>query len=117
MTLSALLSLPITIVRRSDSDETDELGNIIPGTTDVETVGELQQVRRDEPDDAGELSVTEWRLFLPAGTQITTGDAVIAGGAVYEVIGDAWHTRNPRTSVESHVECSLRQTSSDEEGS
>jgi hypothetical protein len=83
----------------------------------VQTVGELQQQHRAEPDAAGELSDSTWLLILPAGETIKTGDGVIAGGQVYELIGDPWHARNPRTQEPSHIECTLRRTAADEDGS
>jgi hypothetical protein len=116
MPIGSLLTLPVTVVHRDSTGAVDEFGNDVPTETLVETVGELQQTRRDEPLTEGELAATTWDLFLPAGTSIATGDAVIAGGSVYEVIGDAWDARNPRTGVQSHVEASLRRVG-DEEGS
>lgn len=114
MSLTDLLSVPTTIVRRSEDDE-----GFDPSPTEVlaETVGELQQVQRSEPVAEGELSVTTWLLVLPAGTDIRTGDAVIAEGETYEVIGAPWAVRNPRTRLESHTEASLRRTAGDEGGS
>jgi hypothetical protein len=114
MSLTDLLSVPLTIVRRSEDDEGFDPA---PGEVLVEVVGELQQVQRSEPVAEGELSVTTWLLVLPAGTDIRTGDAVIAGGETYEVIGAPWAARNPRTRLESHVECSLKRTAGDEGGS
>lgn len=111
MTLTSLLNRSLTLVRRSTvSGDTDAFGNVIPTETLVDVVGELQQQRLDEPAEAGELSDTRWVLFLPAGTDIDTGDAVIADGQIYEVIGDPWQARNPRTQLPSHVECQLRRT-------
>lgn len=119
MTLTALLNRPLTLIRRSDEGAVDVYGNPEPTETLVPVVGELQQVRRDEPGDAGESSDTKWMLFLPAGTDVTTGDAVVCDGAVYEVVGDPWEARNPRTGVASHIEASVRRTASasDEGGS
>lgn len=117
MTLSALMNLPVTIVTRTATDELDEFGNERQADASVVTVGELQQLRRDEPDDQGELSDAYWALFLPAGTMITTGDVVLAGGQQFEVVGDPWRARNPRTQVASHIECTLRRAAGDEDGS
>lgn len=110
MTLSSLLNRPLTLVSRSDEGATDLYGNPAPTETQTAVLGELQQVRRTEPDDSGELSDTTWLLVLPAGTSVNTGDAVICDGEVYEVIGDPWNARNPRTEVISHVEATLRRT-------
>lgn len=112
MTLTALLNRPLTLVRRSaTTGDTDAFGNVIPGETLVPAVGELQQSRRDEPDRGGELSDAHWTLFLPAGTDVETGDGVIVDGQLYEFVGDPWQARNPRTRLPSHIECSLRRTS------
>lgn len=112
MTLAALLNRSLTIVRRSASGDTDDFGNDIPTETLVQAVGELQQRQRAEPGAEGELSDTQWALFLPAGTDITTGDAIVCDGEIYELIGDPWQARNPRTQQQSHIECTLRRTTS-----
>jgi hypothetical protein len=110
MTLTTLLNRPMTIINRSASASTDEFGNELPVETYVDVVGELQQQRRAEPDTAGELSDTRWLLILPAGTEINTGDTVVCDGESYEVTGDPWRARNPRTQLASHIECTLRRT-------
>lgn len=114
--LTDLLNLPVTLVQRDESGDADERGNDIPTETLVETVGELQQRRRREPDDAGELSDADWLLILPADTTIRTGDGVIANGQHFEVVGDPWLARNPRTRAASHVEATLRRTAGAEDG-
>jgi hypothetical protein len=111
MTLTALLNRPLTIVRRSPGDTTDEFGNRVPVETFVEAVGELQQQQRAEPVAEGEMSDARWILFLPAGTTIGTGDAVICDGERFELVGEPWPARNPRTRLKSHVEATLRRTS------
>lgn len=111
MTLATLLNRPLTLVRRSAaSAETDAFGNIVPTETLVEVVGELQQQRRAEPGDDSEMSDTNWILFLLAGTDVNTGDGVICDGQLYELVGDPWQVRNPRTQLQSHIECSVRRT-------
>jgi hypothetical protein len=113
MPLEDLLNRPCTITRRSESGTIDDYGNDIPDEETVETVCELQQRTRltdGEPAGQGELSDTRWLLVLPAGTDIRTGDTVEVDGQVYEMFGDPWPARNPRTQEESHVECNLRRT-------
>lgn len=114
MALSQLLNLPVTILRRSGGTD-DGYGNLVPGEDDVGTVGELQQVRREEAGGAGELSDTEWLLILPPDAEINTGDAISIEGRHYELIGDPWVARNPRTQAISHVECTLRRTAGAED--
>lgn len=115
--LSTLLNRPVTITRNLPSADEDEYGNEIPDEETVETVGELQQTRRDEPSDSGEVSRTTWLLVLPAGTDIRTGDSVDVDGERYELTGDPWPARNPRTRAESHVEATLIRTVGGEETS
>lgn len=110
MSLAALLNRPMTLVQRGMSSDVDEFGNVVPVETLVPIVGELQQTRMDEPLGSGELSDTHWILFVPAGTPLGTGDAIVADGQVYELVGDPWQARNPRTQVASHIECRLRRT-------
>lgn len=111
MSLADLLNRPVTVLQRSTGDDVvDEYGNAIADTVTIETVGELQQCRRDEPAGAGELSVSDWLLVLPAATLIRTGDAVVVDGQVYELVGDPWIARNPRTQTVSHIECTVRRT-------
>ncbi len=109
MSLSTLLSLPCTIIYRTENGTTDELGNEIPGETEVETSCEVQQRRRGENPDQGELSITEWDGFFPVGSDLRTADAVrVPGLGVFELVGDPWPVRNPRNGQQSHVEATLR---------
>jgi hypothetical protein len=117
--LSQLINRPCTITRRSESGVEDAYGNDVPEETVVETVCELQQQRRDEPDQQGEVSDALWIAFFLPGTAVHTGDVLTVDGEQYEVVGDPWHPRNPRTQAEGQVEATLRRTagSDDEVGS
>lgn len=117
MTISQLLTLPVTITRRTPAGGLDAYGNELLAETTVQTVGELQQRVRREPGPMGEMTVTDWLLVLPAGTVLDTGDAVDAGGDRYEVVGGPWPVRDPRTAVEHHVEATLRRTVGAEDAS
>jgi hypothetical protein len=107
--LTNLLNLPCSIERRVASGE-DDYGNDTQTVTWAETVCELQQRQRDEPGEMGETSATDWRLYLPAGTDIDTSDTVIVNDQIFEVVGDPWQARNPRTRQQSHVEATVRRT-------
>lgn len=117
MTVTDLMTRTCTITRRSESGTFDDFGNDIPEETTESVLCELQQVARQEPGDLGEISDTRWTLFLPEGTDIRTGDAVTVSGVTYELIGDPWDARNPRTTLESHIECTLRKTGGAEDAS
>lgn len=111
MSLSQLLSRTVTITTSSPSGSRDDYGNQVDETTTVETVGELQQIqqRRRSEDDTGNVSDTTWLLVLPPGTEIAADSTVTVDGLAYEVDGDPWPVRNPRTGEASHIEVSLER--------
>lgn len=115
--LAQLLNRPCTILRRSESGSEDDYGNEIPDEQQVETVCELQQRSRQEPGNEGELSDTSWLAIFPAGTELDTGDGLLVDDQKYEMVGDPWIARNPRTRAVSHVEATLRRTESEAAGS
>lgn len=115
--LAQLINRPCLIVHRLSSTTTDSYGNEIPDEDLIEAVCELQQQQRTEPGTEGETSDTKWMLFLPAGTAITTGDSVEVDGHVYEVTGEPWPARNPRTQAESHIEATVRRVAGSEDAS
>lgn len=117
MSLAQLINRDCILVQRTEDGTTDELGNEIPAETHVQTVCELQQQRRTEEEDQGEVSEADWLLVLPAGTDIDTGDSVIVDGNEYELIGAPWPARNPRTRAESHIEATVRRTAGPEDAS
>ena len=113
--LSQLINRPCVIHRRLDTGTTDDYGNLIPDTLDVAAVCELQlrTSRGDnEPDRLGELSDTDWVAYFLPGTVINTGDTLEVDGQRYEMVGEPWHARNPRTQQASHIEAFLRRTAS-----
>lgn len=118
MSLATLLIRPMTVIRRTSGDTFDEYGGDIPDESAVDVLGEIQQTRRDEPADASELSVTTWTVFLPIGTLVRTGDAILYAGESFEVVGEPWQA-NTGSATMHHVECTVKRTStpSDEEGS
>lgn len=110
MSIASLINRPATLIRRSDSGKTDAFGNPVPTVTETEVLCELQQRRRDEPENQAELSDTLWSLFLPAGTELDTGDAIVVDGDEYALVGAPWDARNPRTQQVSHIEATVRRT-------
>lgn len=114
--LATLLNTPCTLVHRSDEGDEDAYGDPILTETTVETVCSLQQRQRDEPGDAGELSVTLWTLFLPTGTALATDDAVVVRGEIFELVGEPWDALEGSAAVH-HVEATVRRTAGGEGGS
>jgi hypothetical protein len=113
--ISRLISRPCTLILRRDGDATDEFGNPIAEETEVETVCELQQRRRDERIGAGETSDTFWALYLRPGEDLRTSDAVEVDGEVYELVGEPWTVRNSRTGATSHVQATVRRVAGSED--
>jgi hypothetical protein len=115
--LAQLMTKPCLIVSRSDAGTVDDLGNPMTDETLVETVCELQQRRRDEPDLQGELADSTWDLFLPAGTAIGTDDAVEVDGHRYELVGEPWDAAHDMSPAVAHVWATVRRTASAEDRS
>lgn len=113
------MNRPCTLLQRSEGETEDDYGNPIPVETAVETVCEIQQQQRFEREDADELAESRWLLILPIEQSVNTGDAVVVDGETYELVGDPWRVRNPRTGIHSHIEATVRRTSGpgDEVGS
>lgn len=105
----SLMHTPCVIVRRGDSETYDEDNNMIPSETEVETVCDLQQIRRSEPDSQGEMSETFWNCFLPVGTELTTRDSIEIEGHAYEVVGDPWDANQGSAGV-NHLAVTLART-------
>lgn len=119
MSVANLMNLSCQIVRRGPSGTEDDYGNEIPGETVVSTVCEFQNQRgRADAEDGShnELSESRWDVFLPAGTDVTSGDALIVDGLEYEVDGESWSVRNPRTGNLSHVEVTVKRVAGSEDG-
>jgi hypothetical protein len=105
--ISSLINRPAKLIRRTVSE--DEFDPAVT-TTETDVDCELQQRKRKEQDEAGEVSDTEWLLLLPTGTAVDTGDAIVVEGQKFEVVGDPWEARNPRTKRASHIEATVRRT-------
>jgi len=117
--ISNLLNRECQIVRRGPSGVEDRYGNEIPTENTVSTVCELQAVAQrsgNEPNGYNELSRTKWTIFFPVGTYVDSADTVVVDGEEYELDGDPWPVRNPRTQAASHVEASLIRVSSSDGG-
>lgn len=111
MSVATLLSVPCELVRRSPSTP-DEYGDPTWAETAAETVCELQQESAVEANGQA-VEDTTWRLFLPPGAaspeEPRGWDAVRVSGVTYELDGDTWAVRNPRTGGVSHVEARVRR--------
>lgn len=108
--ISQLLNLPVTIRIRAE-DGRDVYGDPTTSTSDVVTVGYLdQRLRSEDESDGSQTQEDRWRLMVPADTTVSGWDQVLVGGLAYEVFGPPWPVYNPRTRRVSHVEATLRRT-------
>lgn len=109
MGVADLMTRSATLLRYADSGEVDEYGDAVKTLTETSVSCELQQQRRNEDDEQAEVAESRWRLFLPAGTEVDTGDAIEVGGDRYELVGEPWPVHNPRTEEISHIEATVRR--------
>lgn len=116
MSLATLMSRDCLIIRRSETGSTDRYGNPDKTETLISTTCEIQQLTRDEPDAAGEVSKTQWRAFFPVDTVLLTDDAVEVDGDEYELDGDPWTADTGNVAVH-HVEATLLRVSGAEDSS
>jgi hypothetical protein len=113
----SLIATPCTIVHREESGSVDDWGDPVKTETMTETVCELQQRRREEPSDQGELGLSWWECFFPVGTAIDTEDAVLVEPhGEFEVVGEPWNA-NQGSGAVNHVATTLRKVADWEEGS
>lgn len=105
-----LINRDCTIRNPVPTETFDERGNEITTEGSFPTVCEIQQVRRDETTEQGTLATATWVGFFPAGTEIFNGSTVTTDddNITYEVDGDPWIARNPRTQTISHIETTLK---------
>jgi hypothetical protein len=107
--MSRLMTLSATVISRIETGESDSVGDPIIKEVKLETRCALQQRRREEHEDGGEISDTLWNLFLPFGTEIDTGDAVEVNGQRYELAGEPWTAQEGSRSLW-HVEATVHRT-------
>lgn len=106
--IANLLNRPCTIAR---GVENDGYGLDTPDEAETtDTVCELQQRNRSEAGDAGEISLSDWVVFLPAGTELTTADRITVEDQTFEVIGAPWPVVHPVSQIASHLEATVRRT-------
>ncbi len=109
MSIGGLLNQSLTIQRRS-STTTDEYGNEVPTTTStVAALGYVEQVTAEEVTVDRETYVTDWRVFLPAGTAVDGSDRIVHGSKTLEVVGAPHEVWNPRTKTIHHTEARARE--------
>lgn len=104
----SLLNKTCSIISRT-AGTADIYGNVTQGIAGTVSVAcDIQQIRRTEPSEEGEFSVTEWAAFFPSGTALDTGDLVTESSlGTFEVIGRPWDADQGSVAV-NHVEATLK---------
>jgi hypothetical protein len=109
MSISRMMRTSCTIIQRVPTGEVDRHGDAITEEVEVETRCALQQDRRTEHEEGGEVSDAFWRLFLPWGTEVGSGAAIMVDGREYELQGEPWSASEGSRSMW-HVEAAVRRT-------
>lgn len=105
------------LIQRVPTGSYDRFGNDQDLDATEDALCELQQRTPNERGDSGEVSDDEWRVFFLPGVDLSTASAVQVDGEVYELVGDPWVARNPRTGATSHIEVKARRTAGALDGS
>lgn len=113
MSIARMINRECVILRRTASSDQDEYGDEIPETIEIETVCEIQKQKRIAEETPAEISDTRWSVFFLAGEEVGSGDRLrtVDDDLTYEIEGDPWRVRNPRTQQVSHIEATARRTS------
>ena len=114
MSVSRLLTRNATITHRYPSATVDGYGNPLSDESTSSVLCELQQRQRSEETVMGELAQRTWLLVLPAGTSVDATDTVTVDDLDYELVGEPWPVHNPRTGSVSHIEATVKRTTSSE---
>lgn len=107
MSLTALLVHDVTVVVPGAA--TSRYGDAIKDwatATRTSMKGWVARTATSEVHGDREAQVSEWKLYLPAGTVIDGGDRVEWQGTTFEVEGPPTHAWTPRG--EHHLEVPLR---------
>lgn len=112
MSVLALMNVSCRILSRTaDYGTTDDYGNPTFEVVPVAVSGcEIQQSASSEDHD-DDVQTSVFRVFLPPDVPVRGWDAIelTETGERFELDGDAWMVRNPRTGLLSHVEGIVRR--------
>lgn len=108
MTLTRLLSQSLTI-QKIGAGTADSYGDIHPMATGspVPVLGFIEQVTSIENLNDRDTTITTWKAYLPAGTDIGYLDYINFNSQKFQVSGEPWAVFNPRIAAVSHIICEL----------
>ena len=107
MSIYGLMCHDLTVVYPGSA--TDRYGNVgksWASGTRLEVRGRITQRRREENRDGRETGVTEWVVYLPPGTPVSTLDRIEWEGLAFEVNGVPHRAfgRHQEHHIELHVD-------------
>lgn len=110
MSVNRLLTQPLTLYPASVT--LDDYHNEVRGLGDpVPVKGLLQQLSSVEYLTDRDTTVTQWTVFLPAGTAVDPQSRVEYLGQMFEVTGAPEQVWNPRLARVTHIEAKLTEVS------
>jgi hypothetical protein len=112
--VESLITLPCTLVGRTETEETDDYGKPIVEEDTTETVCYLEQRQRAEEGSEGEASRSDWLAAFLADEDVDTASALIQGGRVFEFVGAPWPVQDVEAGTVSHIEATVRWTGREE---
>lgn len=100
------MTMPVTIVRAGEIDNGyGGIGVDWDAAERTDVLGWLNSVTSTEVLDGRDTLISNWKLYVPAGTDITGRDRVEVDGATYLVVGKPSTASTPRGTH--HVEANL----------
>lgn len=109
MSLQRLLNQPLELHKVS-LNTVDEYGNAIAGdfAAPVPIVGYLELTQSVETVLDRDTVVSEFKVWLPADSNVSAFDRIVFNGQTFEVDGSPWQVWNPRVQVLSHLIARLK---------
>lgn len=108
-----LMVIPCVVTPRSAAADPDAYNDeVMVDGTPFETVWWKARVSSTETTGPENVVIGDWHGYFPADTDLTKLDArakVSDADGDFEMIGDPWLARNPRSSNGEHVEAYARR--------
>ena len=101
---------PVLVRHDGPASVNPETGRVESGATSKTVLGGVaRRMSSTVLDDGGQVSVSEWTVYLPAGTAVSAGDRVEVDGDTFLVVEDPYQAWNQRKAAVSHLELRVRK--------
>jgi len=104
------LTKPVLVRHDGVASVNPETGRVESGASAKTVLGGVS--RRSSSavlDDGGQVSASEWTVYLPANTAVAAGDRVEVDGDTFLVVEDPYQAWNQRKAAVSHLELRVRK--------